>query len=201
MCQYIESALDACWLDLQFVFIIAAVIIIITITIIVVFSVIAIIVITVNSVNMVCFTASQHDDRQEAQERQAQAEEEAGLALLTRQAGMKLTLTQKVPSCLANVAHHELESEFFVIIIIVVVVVVVIVIIIIVIIIIIIIIITVAHVTTFMHKDCIMHTTRVEHLVGATLQQRCNTTLIPVMCLHKTKPKHAWLAVFLPASN
>ncbi|KAL0046127.1 hypothetical protein WJX82_003208 [Trebouxia sp. C0006] len=38
---------------------------------------------------------AQHDKRQEAQERQAQAEEEAGLALLTRQAGMKLTLTQK----------------------------------------------------------------------------------------------------------
>lgn len=38
---------------------------------------------------------SQHDKRQEAQERQAQAEEEAGLALLTRQAGMKLTLTQE----------------------------------------------------------------------------------------------------------
>ncbi|KAL0030546.1 hypothetical protein WJX79_003415 [Trebouxia sp. C0005] len=35
---------------------------------------------------------SQHD---KAQERQAQAEEEAGLALLTKQAGMKLTLTQK----------------------------------------------------------------------------------------------------------
>ncbi|KAL0019744.1 hypothetical protein WJX77_011084 [Trebouxia sp. C0004] len=38
---------------------------------------------------------SQHDKRQEAQERQAQAEEQAGLALLTKQAGMKLTLTQK----------------------------------------------------------------------------------------------------------
>ncbi len=57
----------------------------------------------VNIVNMVYFTASQHDNRQEAQERQAQAEEEAGLALLTRQAGMKLTLTQKVPSCSATV--------------------------------------------------------------------------------------------------
>ncbi|DBB15808.1 TPA: hypothetical protein ACH3X3_004005 [Trebouxia sp. C0006] len=42
---------------------------------------------------------AQHDKRQEAQERQAQAEEEAGLALLTRQAGMKLTLTQKVHIC------------------------------------------------------------------------------------------------------
>lgn len=36
---------------------------------------------------------------QGAQERQAQAEEEARLAFLTSQAGMKLTLTQKVLGC------------------------------------------------------------------------------------------------------
>ena len=38
---------------------------------------------------------------QEAQERQAVVE--AGLALLTKQAGMKLTLTQKVHSCLGYI--------------------------------------------------------------------------------------------------
>ncbi len=115
--QYAESAPDACRPSLRFCYIITTVlsiiIIIIVITtiviisivivtiiiIIIVFSLISIFVITMNIVNMVSSAEAQHDKRQEAQERQAQAEEEAGLALLTRQAGMKLTLTQKVHIC------------------------------------------------------------------------------------------------------
>ena len=112
--QYAESAPDACRPSLRFCYIITTVVsIIIVIIIIVIISIVVVTIIiitivvslisisaiTVNIVNMVSSAEAQHDKRQEAQERQAQAEEEAGLALLTRQAGMKLTLTQKVHIC------------------------------------------------------------------------------------------------------
>ena len=50
---------------------------------------------------------SERHNAQGAREQQAQAEEEARLALLTAQAGMKLTLTDKVTQQGAALALHS----------------------------------------------------------------------------------------------